>query len=176
MNRKNKDNIPFKEKYKVYIAAAITAWVIFMFVHPVSIAGKAMEPTLEAGQIAIVSKDSFKREPPEISSIVSFHRDFGETDAKGSNRIRRVVGIPGDTIEIRGGSLYRNDEAVSEPYAMGKMDGDYAKLTLQAGEIYVLGDNRDESIDSRHLGPMDISDLKGTCKRVIWPLSQWKGI
>lgn len=176
MSRGNKDKASFKEKYKVYIAAGITAWIIFMFVHPVSIAGNAMEPTLSAGQIVIVSKDSFKREPPEISSIVSFHRDFEESDKKGSNRVRRVVGISGDTIEIRGGTLYRNGEVVSEPYLMGKMDEDYKQVTLQTGEIYVLGDNRDESIDSRQLGPMKITDLKGTCNRVIWPLSQWKGI
>ena len=71
------DKRPFKEKYRVYIAAGITAWIIFLFIHPVAMTGNAMEPTLNDGQIIIVSKDSFKREPPEIATGVNLKIDFG---------------------------------------------------------------------------------------------------
>ncbi len=170
------DKRPFKEKYRVYIAAGITAWIIFLFIHPVAMTGNAMEPTLNDGQIIIVSKDSFKREPPEIATVVNFNRDFGEAEIEGTNRIRRVVGIPGDTIEIRGGSLYRNGEEVDEPYASGSMGGDFEAVKLKTGEIFVLGDNREESVDSRQLGPLQITDLRGTCSVIIWPVSEWAGI
>ena len=55
-----KDNRSFKEKYRVYFAAGITAWIIFMFIHPIAISGDAMSPTIKAGEIAIVSKENFK--------------------------------------------------------------------------------------------------------------------
>lgn len=173
MGSKKEDNRPLKEKYRIYFAAGITAWIIFMFIHPVGMAGNAMSPALTDGQIVIVSKDSFKKAPPAVFSIVDFRRDFAETGEKGSNSIRRVLGIPGDTIKIRNGTLYRNGIALEESYAVGKIGDDYGPVDLAEGEIFVLGDNRQESIDSRHLGPMKISDLRGICSIVIWPISDW---
>jgi signal peptidase I len=174
--RSKKDNRSIKEKYKVYFAAGITAWVIFMFIHPVTMAGDAMSPTIEEGNVIIVSKENFKRSPPELDTIVNFQRDFKEDEKKGINSVRRVVGVPGDEIEIKNGSLYRNGEAVKEPYATGQMGDNYSKVVLEKGEIFVLGDNREHSIDSRHLGPMEISKLRGTCSRIIWPISEWAGL
>ncbi len=176
MTSKKKDSRPIREKYRVYFAAGITAWIIFMFFHPIGISGDAMSPTLEEGMIVVVSKDAFKRNPPELFSIVNFPRDFTDEGEEGTNRVRRVVGIPGDTIEIRNGTLYRDGEAVEEPYAVGTMEDNYGPVTLKAGEIFVLGDNRAESIDSRHVGPLQMSALRGTCSRVIWPLSEWTGL
>ncbi len=176
MASKKGDNRPFREKYKIYFAAGITAWIIFMFIHPVSITGEAMEPGLQDGQIVIVMKERYKSTPPELFSVVNFRRDFAEAGEEDSNKIRRVVGIPGDTIEIRGGTLYRNGEAVEEPYAEGRMTQDYAPLTLEEGEIFVLGDNRENSYDSRHTGPLKMSDLRGTCSRVVWPIGEWGSI
>jgi signal peptidase I len=176
MASKKEDNRPIREKYRVYFAAGITAWIIFMFIHPVAMAGDAMSPTLEDGQIVIVSKESFNRTPPEVFSVVNFKRDFTDIGGEDSNKIRRVVGIPGDTIEIRNGALYRNGEKVEEPYAVGNMTEDYPKTTLAEGEIFVLGDNREESIDSRHVGPLQMSKLRGICSRVVWSLSEWGSI
>lgn len=171
-----KDSRPIREKYKVYFAAGITAWIIFMFVHPVAMTGDAMSPTLEDGQIVIVMKDKYKSTPPDVFSVVNFRRDFSDTGEEDSNKIRRVVGIQGDTIEIRNGNLYRNGEIVEEPYAVGSMGDSYPAITLEKGEIFILGDNREKSLDSRHLGPLQMSDLRGTCSRVVWPLSEWSSI
>jgi signal peptidase I len=176
MASKKEDNRPIREKYRVYFAAGITAWIIFMFIHPVGMTGDAMSPTLEEGQIVIVSKEKYKSTPPEIFSVVNFRRDFTDMGAEDSNKIRRVVGIPGDTIEIRNGMLYRNGEKVEETYAVGHMKENYPETTLEEGEIFVLGDNREVSIDSRHVGPLQMSDLRGTCSRVVWPLSEWGSI
>lgn len=176
MRFKKEDNRPFKEKYKVYFAAGITAWMIFMFIHPVIMVGDAMSPTIKDGGVIIVAKESFKRSPPGVGSIVNFQRDFGDTEEKGTNSIRRIIGVPGDEIEIKNGSLYRNGEIVREPYATGRMSESYSKTLLGEGEIFVLGDNREGGIDSRHLGPMEISKLRGTCNRVIWPLSEWASL
>ncbi|GAB1476784.1 signal peptidase I [Bacillota bacterium] len=173
MSSGKEDKRTFKEKYRVYIAAGITAWVIFMFIHPVAMKGNAMEPTLKDGQIIIVSKETFKKEPPEIASVVNFHKDFNGAEGDGSSRIMRVVGIPGDTIEIRSGKLYRNGEKAEEPYASGSLGEDYGAVVLKEGEIFVLGDNREESLDSRRLGPLQITDLRGTCSIIIWPAAEW---
>ena len=172
MTRK-KDNRPIREKYKIYFAAGITAWIIFMFIHPVTMTGDAMSPTVEEGQIVIIMKDKYKNTPPEVFSVVNFHRDFADAGEDGSNKIRRVVGVQGDTVEIRNGNLYRNGKIVEEPYAVGSLGDNYPETTLEKGEIFVLGDNREDSLDSRHLGPFQMSDLRGTCSRIVWPISEW---
>jgi signal peptidase I len=172
-----KENVKsFKDKYKVYFAAGITAWIIFMFIHPIAIAGDAMLPTLEAGQIIIVAKETFNREAPQIFSVVNFERDFSDQGEKNSNKTRRVVGIPGDTIEIKNGFVYRNGEALEEPYAIGVIEERIPAITLEDEEIYVLGDNREESLDSRHVGPLKMKALRGTCSWVIWPISEWSKV
>lgn len=172
MSRKQ-DNRSFKEKYKVYIAAGITAWIIFMFIHPIGITGDAMAPALHEGQIVIVTKEKFVREAPELFSIVNFKRDFSGQGEDDSNKVRRVIGIPGDTIEIKNGKVYRNGELLEEPYAIGKIRENVEAVTLREGEIFVLGDNREESLDSRHVGPLKMKALRGYCSRIIWPLSEW---
>ena len=71
-----KDNRPIREKYRIYFAAGITAWIIFMFIHPVGMTGNAMSPTIEEGQIVMVMKDKYKTTPPEVLSVVKLRRDF----------------------------------------------------------------------------------------------------
>lgn len=170
---KKEDYRSFKEKYKIYIAAGITAWIIFMFIHPVAVTGDAMSPTLEEGQIVIVSKEKYGREAPELFSVVNFKRDFSEQGEENSNKIRRVIGVPGDTIEIKNGSVYRNGELLNEPYASGEVKERVEAVTLGDGEVFVLGDNREESLDSRHVGLLKTKDLRGICSLVVWPVSEW---
>lgn len=171
-----KERKPFRERYRIYIAAGVTAWAIFLFFHPVGVVGDAMNPTLEDGQVILVSKESYRRSGPELFSVVNFNREFSLEGEKGANKIRRVVGVPGDTVEIRDGTVYRNGSALKEPYAMGDTKETVGPVTLTDGEIFVLGDHREASIDSRHVGPLKIKDLRGECVRVIWPLSDWKKI
>ena len=168
-----KDNRSFKEKYRVYFAAGITAWIIFMFIHPIAISGDAMSPTIKAGEIVIVSKENLEKKEPELFSVVDFHKDFSDQGEENTNKVRRIIGIPGDTIEIKNGLVYRNGESLDETYATGDNGQAMGPITLGEGEIFVLGDNREQSLDSRQVGPLLTKDLRGTCSWIVWPLSEW---
>lgn len=163
----------FRDKYKLYITAGITAWVIFLFFHPVGISGNAMSPTLENGQVVIIAKTNYANKEPALYQIVDFNRDFAEEGGKNANEIRRIVGLPGDTIEIRDGVVYRNDEPLDVEYAKAAEGETCEAVMLGKGEIYVLGDNPAESIDSREVGPLQAKDLRGDCVFVVWPLRDW---
>ena len=172
-------NRSFKEKYKIYFAAGITAWIIFMFIHPIGITGDAMSPTLEEGQIAIVSKENFSREAPRVFSVVNFQHDFSNEGEKNSNKVRRVVGIPGDTIEIVDNILYVNGIEQNEPYAridpFEKMviNRNLQKIDVQAGQLFVMGDNRGHSMDSRDFGVINRSWVEGKAVFRIIPFSKF---
>lgn len=176
MAQKNKDGRSFRDKYKIYIAAGITAWIIFMFIHPVAVAGDAMAPTLKDGQIVIVSKERFKKEAPPLYSVVNFRRAFSEEGNPDANKIRRVAGVPGDTVEIQNGIFYRNGERLASPYEVCLPGEEMKPVTLKEGEIFVLGDNREQSVDSRRTGPLPMKDLRGVCSYVVWPLFEWEKI
>ena len=163
----------FKEKYKVYITAGITAWIIFLFIHPVGVNGEAMSPTLDDGQVVIVSKQHYTREAPDLYQVVDFNKDFADTGGNNANEIRRVVGLPGDKIGIKNGIVYRNGKAIKAPYDKVNDGEEMKAVKLKEGEIFVLGDDPAESIDSRQIGPLKMSDLRGKCSWIIWPLSNW---
>lgn len=166
----------FRVKYRVYIVAGVLAWILLFLLHPVGIKGDCMEPALTDGQVVLVAKETYKKQnTPELFSVVNFNRDYWETEQRHEYAVARVVGLQGDTIEIRDGAVYRNGEALNEPYALGATEGE-VNVTLGDGEIFVLCDNRENAVDSRQVGPLKMIDLRGTCKWVIWPLNEIGGI
>ncbi|QST02951.1 signal peptidase I (plasmid) [Pontibacillus sp. ALD_SL1] len=86
----------------------------------------------------------------------------------GTEIIKRVVGLEGDIIEIKDGSLFRNDERVEEPYIKEDMITDYGRITVPKDHVFVLGDNRNYSSDSRNFGPFPLSDVKGKVRLEVF--------
>ena len=127
------------------VVLPLRAWVA----EPITIASASMAPTLRVGTLMILDKWSLRRRPPRRGEIVSFRSPVGEDDL-----VKRVIGVPGDLVEIREKRVYVNGAALNEPYAMhdrpqARLDGDdLGPLTVPAGSYFVLGDNRDESNDS----------------------------
>ena len=170
------DNRPFKEKYRIYIYPIILAWLVTMFVRPVTMNGDAMLPGIGDGEILIVSKHTYSsvRGTPEFQQVVAFRSDFIDEGERGENRIRRVIGLPGDKIEIKNGRVYRNDELLEEPYITGTTEGDVGPVFIGENEVFVLADNRQESIDSRdpRVGNLSLKDLSGYCAITVWPFRE----
>nr|WP_044022718.1 signal peptidase I [Bacillus sp. SG-1] len=155
----------------VVIAVAVRG---FLFT-PVLVEGASMNTALEDRERVIVSKigdiDRF--------DIVVFHRD------EQQDYIKRVIGLPGDRIEYKEGTLYVNGVPVEESYLdeqKEKLHGDLTKsLTLEEtavgqatvpeGHLFVMGDNRRDSTDSRHIGAIPIEEIVGTAKVVFYPLT-----
>lgn len=173
---KQEDNRPFREKYRIYIYPVILAWLVTMFVRPVVSDGTAMLPGIRDGEVIIVTNQHYSavRGTPEFGQVVAFRDDFLKEGDDGDNTIRRVIGLPGDKIEIRDGDVYRNDELLKEDYIKGKTEGSMKPTIISKDEVFVLGDNREHSIDSRdpRVGPLDMKLIRGNCAVVIWPLEK----
>ncbi len=92
-----------------------------------------------------------------------------------SAAIKRVLGLPGETLEVKGGRLFVNDRPVSEPYLSTPMTYTMAPLTLGADEYFLLGDNRNVSLDSHIWGPVPGDHLLGPLKMRAWPIVRLGG-
>ena len=90
--------------------------------------------------------------------------------------IKRVIAVPGDTIEIKDGNVFVNDELQTENYILSKCRGDYPKVTIPEGHIFVMGDNRNNSEDSRFpdVGFVPFDLIKGKAMVVFWPFADMK--
>lgn len=148
------------------IAGAL-ALVIHTFLFAVVIvSGPSMEPTLHNNERLIMNKIVYKYQEPARGDIIVFHANENE------DYIKRVIGLPGDTVGYKDNQLYINNEQVNEPYLTGVVTEDFEPVTVPEGEIFVLGDNRGNSTDSRIIGPISRDEVVGRVKVLIWPLNR----
>jgi signal peptidase I len=180
----------------VLVVLAILLAVLFktFLVQAFYIPSGSMEPTLDISDRVLVEKVSYRFgdvkdgdvivfvhdlpgvEPESGNPIGRFFSDLGQAVgvAPPSSRdfIKRVMGTPGDRISCRQGRLYRNGQPVSEPYlAPGTTTENCTPVTVPSGKLYVMGDNRNNSEDSRTFGPIDRSTVVGRAFVRIWPFS-----
>jgi len=130
--------------------------------------GYSMEPTLYDGQYLIVSKVIYRIHPPERGDIIVFHPPNGDSD----DYIKRVVGLPGETVEVRDGVTWINGVPLEEPY-IASAAGSSGPRTLGEGQYFVLGDNRANSSDSRTWGVLPQEDIIGKAWLCYWPPERW---
>lgn len=159
---------------KVILLAGLVVLMGRQFIfEPVEVHGKSMMPTFEENDRIILMKIS-EIEPFEL--IV-----FKVADEK--NYLKRVIGIPGDTVEVRGGKLYINGEAMEEPYLQknkllasrsGKvLTADFSAVTVPDESYFVLGDNRLNSVDSRLIGFIEEEAIIGEVMFRLSPLNHF---
>ena len=129
--------------------------------------GDSMSPSLKDGSILMVNRLSSYFGSPKIGDVVIIREDGKEYDI-----VKRVIGLPGDTVAIKDGTVYVDDNPLPEIYALGEPN-DMDKVLVPEGEIFVLGDNRTpgESLDSRDpsMGPVSIDDIKGYAVISLYP-------
>lgn len=177
---KNKEKSEFWEWSKALIIAFAIALVIRFFLFtPIVVDGESMMPTLEDGYKMLVNRIG----EPKRFDIVVFHAP------EGKDYIKRVIGLPGDHIEYKNDQLYINGEPIAEPYldkykselTEGTLTQDFSLQdidpTLEVvpeGYLFVMGDNRRFSKDSRHIGVISKDKIIGKTSVVFWPLSEMK--
>jgi signal peptidase I len=174
--------------FRNWILPLFLLWLGYTFVGtPARINGSSMSPTLEEGEAVWMWKwPRFNSSWPDYGEVVATLAPLNqapystENGILGSERrtryVKRVVGKPGDTLELREGELYRNGAKVPEKYTSSEVAAfSSEKMLLEPDQFYVLGDNRrlGESIDSRFFGPVTRSDLLGQVSWVFWPPSSW---
>ncbi len=86
--------------------------------------------------------------------------------------IKRVIGLPGDKLEYKNGSVYRNGSKLEEDYTAAEMSSEFEPIEVPDGHIYIMGDNRNRSSDSRQIGPVPISNIQGRVVLRFFPLDQ----
>ncbi|MBM7571802.1 signal peptidase I [Aquibacillus albus] len=168
---------------KALVIAGLLAVIVRMFFFaPIVVDGPSMLPTLNDGDYMIANKFSYMVSEPNRFDIVVFHatanRDY----------IKRVIGLPGEHVEMKGDQLFIDGKALDEPFLEAKkrtinenqsytfdftleeLPGGYEKVPK--GHVFVLGDNRGNSTDSRLLGPIPISQLVGKANLRYWPLDR----
>ena len=156
----------------IAVAVALAMFIRTFVVELYLVDGPSMMPTLEHQQRLVVNKFIYKMRAPERCEILIFQypRD------KSRDFIKRVIAVPGDTIEIKDHNVYVNGELQNEDYILAKSRMDYPKTTIPEGHVFVMGDNRNNSEDSRFpdVGFVPYELLKGKAMLVFWPLSAWK--
>jgi signal peptidase I len=146
--------------------------LVFGFVRPFVmeafwIPSGSMIPTLEIGDRVLVNKFIYRFTEPKRGDIIVFQ----SVDNPDEDLIKRVVGLPGDTVAVRRGHLFLNGERQREPYLNKKLPDRsfYAKTTVPKNHVFVMGDNRGNSADSRVFGPLPKKNIEGEAFLRFWP-------
>ena len=130
----------------------------------------SMEPSLLPRDRVLVNKFIHHLRPPHPGEIVVLHPP---TDAS-RNYIKRVIAVGGQTVQIRDGRVYVNSQPLREPYLRVDTQGDYGPAVVPASDIFVLGDNRGNSEDSRAFGFVPVSSIVGEAVVVYWPPQRFR--
>jgi signal peptidase I len=154
------------------IETLILSVVLFAAINAVSarirVDGASMEPTLESGEFVIVNKLAYFIGEPKHGDVIVFHfpRDPDQ------EYIKRVIGLPGDRIIIKGGQVFVNDELLVEDYIAAPPVYE-ATIDVPVDSLVVLGDNRNNSSDSHNWGPVPMDYVVGKAVFIYWPPTQW---
>lgn len=173
--QKKRSKLSYAVEFIIYIALILLCvfWVPEHVIQRTVVKGESMEETLHEGESLLVNKLSFYE--PSRYNIIVFYPQGEEVD---EYYVKRIYGLPGETIQITGNDIYINGEKIEDNYAKNAMDDSgiaEEPLTLADDEYFVLGDNREVSLDSRDpdVGPVKEKNIAGHVVLRIWPLSKF---
>jgi signal peptidase I len=156
------------------IAAGLAAVIIVFFYQPVKVEGTSMAPSLSDQERIFINKFVYHVGVIERGDVVVFWYPLD----RAKSFIKRVIGLPGDVVEIRQGRVFINGKQLDEPYVPAEyMDfSDYAPLRVRSGEYFLMGDHRISSNDSRMFGPVAAAYIYGKAVFAYWPVAQFGSI
>lgn len=168
--------ISWFKKHKEFILDGLIAVgiavLVMTFIKPVMVSGDSMLPNLQDNNYLLLSRQAYTFGEPKHGQIVVF-----PVKKDGDKLyIKRVIGIPGDTVKITGGKVYINGTPQDQSYTNeGYTPGDIKKLKIPKGKLFVMGDNRAHSQDSRSdiVGLLNIKDVSGVVFFRLWPFSEF---
>ncbi len=156
------------------IETVLLTAIIFLLVNTATgrfrIEGQSMEPNLHDNEYVLIDKISYLLHTPERGDVVVLLRP-GERDY-----IKRIIGLPGDTVEVRGGQVVVNGLVLEEPYINQAIRVDIPARQVEPERYFVMGDNRNNSSDSRSFGTVAAKDIVGRAWIVYWPPSAWSAV
>ncbi len=164
----------------VVIALSIFLVVYLFLLQPHQVNGQSMVPTFQSGEYVLTDKVSYKIGNPERGDVIVFHAPEAANCPKGTgcDFIKRIIGLPGDSIQVRDDAIWVNGVQLEEPYIPEEFDilpGEYTRnrvVTLGPNEYFAVGDNRPYSSDSRAWGPITPDLIVGRAFFRYWPLNK----
>jgi signal peptidase I len=159
-----------RDLIETMVLVAIAFLIVNALIGRFRIEQVSMQPNLHEGEYVIVDKVSYAFRQPERGEIVVLKNpNPGQPDL-----IKRIIGLPGETLAVSGGQVSVNGQPLSEPYIRQPMASDFPAKQLEAGQYFVMGDNRNNSEDSRAFGARPASDLVGRAWIIYWPPADWQ--
>lgn len=159
---------------KAIVIAVVLAVIIRTFLFTsYEVRGESMLPTAHEGELFIVNKLNYHFSEPNRDDLIVFHATPSE------DYIKRVIGIPGDRVKVEEDVLYINDEPVEEPYLeeakqnYSTFTDNFGEVEVPEGHVFVMGDNRPSSLDSRRIGTVSEEQIVGKVDLRFWPLSEF---
>lgn len=165
----------------VIVGAVLIALLIRNFVvQSYQIPSGSMMETLQEGDRVLVNHLSYRLHDVNRGDVIVFERPENSPGAPGepADLIKRAIGLPGEVIQTIDGVVHIDGQPLDEPYLTpGTLTLDIDEpVTVPEGQVFVLGDNRGNSEDSRYIGPIDIDTVEGRAFAIIWPLSRISGL
>ena len=153
------------------VALGLALVIIVFLYQPVKVEGTSMAPLLSDQERIFINKFVYRFEPIERGDVIVFWYPLD----RSKSFIKRVIGLPGETIELRGGRLFINGKERPEVYIpAGYIDGSsYGPMTVPGDEYFVMGDHRDSSNDSRVFGPVGRPYIYGKAVFAYWPVDHF---
>lgn len=159
----------FMELFQTLVLAALLYFAIDAVFARVRVLNISMQPTLFEGDIVLVNKLAYKLGEMKTGDVVIFHDPYNREE----DFIKRLIGKPGDLVEVKNGDVYVNGQLLEEPYTAA--DPMYSgSWQVPEDAIFVLGDNRNQSSDSHSWGFVPLEDVVGKALVVYWPLDEVK--
>ena len=153
------------------VALGLALVIIIFLYQPVKVEGTSMAPLLSDQERIFINKFVYRFEPIERGDVVVFWYPLD----RSKSFIKRVVALPGETVELRAGRLYVSGKELTEPYVPSSyLDGaNYPPLTIPVDSFFVMGDHRDSSNDSRVFGPVARQFIYGKAVFAYWPVDHF---
>ena len=160
------------------VIAVIIAAIILAFFKPIIVQQESMQPNFYSGDYLITSRQAYRLfGQPERGDVIVFKSHLYDEKGKQKNLIKRIIALPGDTVEIKNGDVYINGELLQEEYVAEQgLSGEMEAVTVPEGRLFVMGDNRRVSQDSRspEVGTIEMDSIVGKVVLRLYPFNQIK--
>lgn len=156
-----------KDMFKYLIVIVVILLIRVFIISTTEVVGNSMNPNLNNGNILLVDQVFYKLSGLKRFDVISFK-------SKPSHLVKRIIGLPGETIEYEDNILYINNKKIKERFNLLGSTNDFGPVVIPKDNYFVLGDNREDSTDSRVFGTIKVNIINGKCFFSIWPLNQIK--